>query len=107
MSTFTAKVYLNDADGSFFGFNAVEPAKLYLVATFDLDADDPNGALNKVFRELNVDAPAEPWAKDYRQHLHRSLSVGDAVVLSESAWVCESVGWRSIGSDELRTAIID
>lgn len=107
MPTFAAKVYLNEARDHFFGFNEFAPAELNLASVFDLDAADHNAALNVIFRELNVDSPSEPWAKDYRQRRNRSLSVGDVAVLGESAWACASAGWDKISGDELRAAVVE
>ena len=36
------------------------------------------------------------WAMRYRQAGHRSLSVGDVVVIGESAWAVDLVGWLPV-----------
>jgi hypothetical protein len=118
------KVYLNEARGSFFGFKTptdrgslADDPELIMCMKFDvpdhfanvtpyMDIDYPDG-LDHVFKELNVDYPLTDWAKDYRERRLRSLSVGDVVVLGETAWAVESCGWRRITTDELQSAIIE
>lgn len=107
MPNLTAKVYLNESRDSFFGFNRESPAELKLAAVFGMDTDDAERALETVFTELNTDCPTQPWAREYRADRNRSLSVGDVVVLGETAWACASAGWDRISSDELRAAIAD
>jgi hypothetical protein len=52
--------------------------------------------LDLVFEQLNVDDPDAAWAVDYRNRGHRSLSVGDVVVVGEQAWACEPAGWKPV-----------
>lgn len=56
----------------------------------------PHGILNQAFMELNRDDPKSGWAKKYRDRGMRSLSVGDVVVVGESAYACEKIGWRTV-----------
>ena len=112
MPSITTTVYLNDADDHFFGFNVYAPARLRHAAHFDLPLLDHTpvqcaapGALELIFEQLNIAAPQHSWAADYRRAGHRSLSVGDVVVLAETAWACAPVGWTAISAEELRAAI--
>ncbi len=105
-------VYLNDGDHHFLGFNTYAPARLRQAAHFDLHILDHvpaehlgAGALEIVFEQLNIPYPQHTWAIDYRRAGHRSLSVGDVVVLGETAWACAAVGWTPITADELRAAL--
>lgn len=106
MATLTTKVYLNEGRDNFFGFNEMSPAELRLAAVFDLDIDDTDRALETVFHELNIDAPTQPWAREYRADRNRSLSVGDVVVVGETAWACASAGWNQISISALQAAIV-
>ena len=112
MPHITTTVYLNEGDDHFFGFNTHAPARLYQAAQFDLEILDEApagavvpGALESVFEQLNVRRPQHSWALRYRLAGHRSLSVGDVVVLGENSWACASVGWTPISADQLRAAI--
>ncbi|TXI65331.1 hypothetical protein [Mycolicibacterium mageritense] len=96
-------VYLNDSPGHFFGYE--EGHTLTEVAEFALDADltaqiseygVPAAALGVVFRELNIDDPTADWAIKYRDDRNRSLSVGDVVVLGETAWAVAGCGWTKV-----------
>jgi hypothetical protein len=105
-------VYLNDADGNFLGFNTNAAARLREAARFDLEILDnaptryaAPGALEIIFEQLNIHNPQQPWAIDYRLAGQRSLSVGDVVVLGETAWACASFGWTPISTDELQSAL--
>lgn len=96
------QVWLNDRqDGLNFvrGFRADDPMRLaaeYYTDGTLLDAGQPDPVLDQTFRELNVDNPTTEWAREYRDNRNRSLSVGDVVVVSESAYACESVGWKQV-----------
>ena len=110
-----ATVYLNDAPHSFSGFNRVGPARLRRAASFELSI--PAGtrpvhtataaALEHVFEQLNVDDPATAWAQCYRLARHRSLSVGDVVVIGETAWAVAAIGWSPVSADEFAAALTD
>ncbi|GAB4667208.1 hypothetical protein MAHJHV30_48360 [Mycobacterium avium subsp. hominissuis] len=112
MPHITTTVYLNDGEHQFLGFNTHAPARLYQAVQFDLEIIDyapadtvVPGALEIVFEQLNIARPQHPWVLRYRLAGHRSLSVGDVVVLGETAWACNSVGWTPISADELRAAL--
>lgn len=69
---------------------------------FDTDAAWHVRLLERVFEQLNVDEPTEPWAKAYRADHAARLSVGDVVVVGEVAYACESVGWKQVSLDQQR-----
>ncbi|MFB1299600.1 hypothetical protein ACAG24_029270 [Mycobacterium sp. pW049] len=110
--TITTTVYLNDAEASFLGFNRASPARLRAAATFNLAIPTDtrpqqtaiNAALEHIFDELNCE-PTTTWATGWRHAGHRSLSVGDVVVIGETAWAVASVGWNPVPTDELTAAI--
>lgn len=52
--------------------------------------------LEKLLSELTTGEPSEPWAVKYRQDFHRSLRVGDALLIGETAWTLESSGWARV-----------
>lgn len=52
--------------------------------------------LEIVFYQLNMDYPTSKWAKKYRRQRHRSLSVGDVVMIADQAWAVEPLGWRRL-----------
>jgi hypothetical protein len=51
--------------------------------------------LEIVFEQLNME-PRTDWAIDYRANGHRSLSVGDVVVIGEQAYACDRAGWTAV-----------
>ena len=112
MPHITTTVYLNDGAARLLGFNTYALAQLRQAAHFDLQILDharaeyvAPGALEIVFEQLNIPHPQHAWAVDYHRAGHRNLSVGDVVVLGETAWACAEVGWTPISADELRTAL--
>ena len=96
----TVKVFLNqDFDCFLRGYAPGDP--LVLAASWEEQyRRDPGVLLEHVFDQLNVDEPAEEWARDYRTRRNRSLSKGDVVVFGETAWSCESVGWKQIAMSD-------
>jgi hypothetical protein len=98
----TVKVFLNqDFDCFRRGYAPGDP--LVLAASWDeLHPRDPGVLLEHVFDQLNVDDPTEGWALVYRANRNRSLSKGDVVVLGETAWSCESVGWKPVGMSDAK-----
>ena len=112
MSYSTVAVYLNTARDSFLGFNEAAPAQLELAASLYHELDDHQqahiavkAALEHVFEQLNIVPPSAAWAQHYRLAGRRSLSVGDVVVIGETAWACAARGWTPITADELRAAL--
>lgn len=98
------QVWLNQSDGWNF-WNGYTPGdKMLLAAEYYADASmlpnhdesQPNAILNQAFRELNIDDPTTEWAQQYREDRHRSLSVGDVVVVGESAYACARMGWQPV-----------
>lgn len=104
-------VYLNEGAYQSHGFGQLAPAKLAAAAGFALAvADQPSteqikASLELVFEQLNIDDPDQPWALKYRLAGHRSLSVGDVVVIGETAWACASSGWELLTAEQLHAAL--
>jgi len=107
-------VYLNQARGSFLGFHdSLEPPALHKVLTFDLGIEPGQyhgaaipDALERVWAQLNIDTPTTAWGRQYRAAGHRSLSVGDVLVVGETAWAVASVGFDQLSADHLASAIV-
>jgi len=121
IATTTIKVYLNEDENGFFGFHTnkfsqfpATPA-LRLAVSFDLDervTGDPKDnvklILSSVFEQLNIGGdliPASDYTVEYRANRNRSLSVGDVVIVGESAYAVASFGWDPVSTDELVAAI--
>jgi hypothetical protein len=71
----------------------------------------PIATLERVFGQLNAayhdrdDAPTS-WANQFRRNVNRSLSVGDVVVVGETAYAVTKSGWLRITTDQLLDAIL-
>ena len=90
------KVYLNET-GGFMEYTAGDA--LREAASFHCDlpsSGEIEGVLDIVWGQLNVDYPKADWAIKYRAERNRSLSMGDVVMLGESAWTPMFVGWRRV-----------
>jgi hypothetical protein len=102
------KIYTNDGEDHFYGFrnDFANSPELTMVHKFDLEVPviDVHQILDWCFTEFNVGDGEH--AKAYRAKRLRSLSVGDVVVVGESAWACESVNWSPVSAEELSNAII-
>ena len=99
-------VYLNEGPNHFFGFDP-ETACLNLSLAFDMENANHYSILNLVYEQLNVGGeivPATEWTKQYRANRCRSLSMGDVVVVGETAYACADVGWDRITTEELERA---
>jgi hypothetical protein len=111
MNDVITTVYLNEAPSQSLGFGRFEPAKLVTAAQFPLtftgqpSNETIKAALELVFEQLNIDTPDQPWALKYRLDRRRSLSVGDVVVIGETAWACAPVGWDALSTDQLTAAL--
>ncbi|SBS77479.1 conserved hypothetical protein [uncultured Mycobacterium sp.] len=111
MTNLTTTVYLNQSPQHYCGFDT--DATLQAVATFTLTMDrSPStehltAALEHVFEQLNIDDPDQSWAQGYRRTGLRSLSVGDVVVIGETAWACAASGWTHLTADQLHAATPD
>lgn len=99
------QVWLNQGTDGWNFWNGYQPGdKMLLAAEYYADASllpghdesQPNAILNQAFRELNIDNPSTEWAVEYRDKRHRSLSVGDVVVVGEAAYACARVGWQAV-----------
>lgn len=114
-----ARIYLTTDTADFLHYKhhgALAPHSVAEAATFPLDPPDADlppvarqqalqEVLEWIFEELNVDEPRQQWARDYRTAGNRSLSVGDVVVLGETAWVVAPVGYDRVSGEDLATAI--
>jgi hypothetical protein len=93
MADMTVKVYLNETGG----FMSYTPGDaLHEALSMEMDMPEHRDialVLESIFMQLNIDEPTEQYAIDYRARRNRSLSVGDVVVIGETAWTCASVGW--------------
>lgn len=104
-------VYLNHGAHQSHGFGELEPAKLAAAAGFTLTVAGPpsteqiKASLELIFEQLNIDDADQPWALKYRLAGHRSLSVGDVVVIGETAWACASSGWELLTAERLHVAL--
>ena len=114
------KIYLNDGEDHFFGFghlNRMGPDKAELVMVHSFELTETEHAwvspitetsikqiLEYVFEHTNL--RTEPLGRAFQQKMLRSVSVGDVVVVGETAWACESVGWTLITTEQLTDAII-
>lgn len=107
------KIYTNDGEDHFMGFknDFANAPELTLVHKFDYKAIQciangrfPFDVLEWVFEQTAIGETA--FAKEYRRKGLRSVSVGDVVVVGETAFACESVGWKKISTEELENAII-
>ena len=111
MNELRTTIYLNEAPSQSLGFGRFEPAKLVAAAEFTLtlagqpSTENIRAALEVVFEQLNIDTPDQPWALKYRLDRRRSLSVGDVVVIGETAWACAPVGWDALTADQLAAAL--
>lgn len=113
MPVLHAAVYLNESpDRRWVGFTTPEATDMHEAARFELEVNDDlrgealvNAARELVFEQLNIDDPTATWALKYRLAGHRSLSVGDAIVIGETAWLCQAIGWKPLPTDQLRAAI--
>lgn len=123
-TTMLARVYLTTDTADFMHYRltgTLAPRSVQQAAAFPLDVapSDPDSelpqtaqqqeaimaALERIFDELNEE-PSTQWAQDYRTAGNRSLSVGDVVVLGETAWVVAPVGYKGVAADDLATAIV-
>ncbi len=63
--------------------------------------------LSTLLSELITGEPSEEWAVKYRQDFHRSLRVGDAVVVGENAFALEPSGWVRVALQDEEVVVID
>lgn len=108
------KIYMNDGEDHFYGFKNkfANSPELTMVHSLEISEMFPHVAseremlavLEWVFQEFNIGEG--PQAQAYRAKMLRSVSVGDVVVIGETAWACESVGWTRITTEELNNSII-
>jgi len=97
MTEVSVTVYLNEGRNRFWKYEPGDQLDQVLAIEMDLPVDrNVLTLLEILFEQLNVDEPRAEWAKEYRRRRNRSLSVGDVVVLGETAWACQSVGWVQV-----------
>lgn len=64
--------------------------------------------LSKLLSELTTAEPSEQWAVKYRQEFHRSLRVGDAMLIGETAWALEPAGeWARVALQADEVVVVD
>ena len=104
------KIFTNDGEDHFFGFDE-NKAELTLVFMFVLQVSAPDlekfpkSSLEWLFQETAI-GETTGFAKLWRGKGLRSISVGDVVLLGETAFACESIGWKTISTDQLLSCII-
>ena len=103
-------LYLNESRDSILGFNSAA-AELRLAACFPIPAPTDRAAamtaLEDIYVQLNVGGDlveALDYTVDYRAAGNRSLSVGDVVVIGETAFAVARFGFDTISSADLSTA---
>ncbi len=107
------QILLNISRDSFFGFdNTFSPAVLRNVLTYEVAvtaSTSVGSILEQAFEQLNVGGepgyPATEWCKFYRLNGNRSLSKGDVVIVGETAFSCESAGWKRQTTDAILAAL--
>ncbi len=79
-------------------FLAWEPGdETYLAVHYAADGADDHAILEHAFERFNIGDPAtDEIVGLYRDAGHRSLSVGDVVVIDGRAYTCASCGWDRI-----------
>lgn len=102
----TVSIYLNDGEDHFFGFknDFANSPELTKVWQGPIEVTNVKECLELVFEQTNI--RTKDLGKHYAAKGLRSISVGDVVVVGETAWSCESSGWLPITSTELTDAII-
>lgn len=102
-------VFLNEGPDHFFGYNSLTAdLKLALVDEADPDnapvtVEDDVWILDTYFEWLNADPELVVAAEIWRREGHRSLSVGDVIVLDgERAYACAPLGWDRLEDGAVR-----
>jgi hypothetical protein len=90
--TVTISAYLRESSDF---FTEHDPDATYILATtYESDRATPLDAANEAFQRLNIGT--DEIANEYRAAGHRSLSVGDVVVVDADgpvALLCARFGW--------------
>lgn len=107
----TVVVYLNDSRDSMLGFDPTT-AQLHPATRFTLPAPTDSQAmramLESIYLQLNVGGDivtATAYTERYRSEGNRSLSVGDVVVIGETAFAVARFGFDTVSSAALSTAL--
>jgi len=105
-----AVIYLNDSRDSYLGFDRTT-ARLRLAARFLIPAPESAAAvaaaLEDIFVQLNVGGdlvPAADYTLEYRAAGHRSVSVGDVLVIGECAFTVARFGFDRLPASDLSSA---
>lgn len=105
---FHIEIWLNDSALFLRGYE--ESDHIYLAAEYVSQKQTVLGALDEAFDLFNRDLeelamhPLYGSVRSYRASQHRSLSVGDVVVVNQVWWyTCEPLGWRLVPSPVFTT----
>jgi hypothetical protein len=93
-----AKIMLNTTRGSML-WKYHDGDQLDTVLEFEIafpECGRIEQALDIIWRELNIDEPQTLWGQMYRLNRNRSLSMGDVVVLGETAFTPITIGWKRV-----------
>lgn len=109
MPALHAAVYLNEArDRRWVGFTTPEPTDLHLAGRFELEINDElrgearlEAAREIIFKQLSLNIPTATWALKYRLTGYRSLSIGDVIVIDDTAWLCQAAGPKPFNTAQL------
>lgn len=105
-------IYLNESADAVLGFDPAT-ARLRIAARFTVaapsSAQDAAASLEQIYTQLNIGGDvvaATDYTRDYRAAGNRSLSMGDVVVLGETAFTVARFGFDIISSAALATALV-
>ena len=109
------QIFLNEGRGHFFGFKKfADVPELHKVFEFEFEmpkssfpatGNPVQDILHMCYTEFNVGGLLGK-EQEYRARGNRSLSIGDVVIVGETAWACEDVGWKLVTTDELLEFIV-
>ncbi|QXN74357.1 hypothetical protein SEA_CAFASSO_142 [Gordonia phage Cafasso] len=95
----TVVIYHNRSRDNFRGYQ--DDHRLVRVFDYQTKLRSPEAICEHAFMVFN--APEETLEIDdfllavgYRERELRSLSVGDVVVIGETAWACDRIGWKHV-----------
>jgi hypothetical protein len=102
-----AMVYLNEAEGHFFGWRPEHMGHLEATGMLTFgNYTSPEDALDVVFAFCNGQDPQSDV--NWYHYGWRSLSVGDVVLLmsddytEQRTWICERAGWTLLEGNPIR-----
>lgn len=79
------------------GYEPGDVLTLMSAGTIDVEVDNVKEALEKLFDRYNIDFPVG--------YEGRSMSVGDVIVIGETAWSCENSGWKSVDISSAKVVV--